>query len=186
MCFTWSFGACMCAQGLLELMVKVSSSCVPCSTHPFPRSMNLVHRPTGMRASVACLQLMMAILSGHGGELLQVLCFIVHVPCFIEMHGCPCATVKKLLEEIRTVVVHLNRKRFKPVPSSQGSDKWRDTCLNTYDPPALRTDNATLPCVALGGRYDKRVVKAAHIYQRGWDRDELVRQWCTISLYSVT
>ncbi|KAJ9506893.1 hypothetical protein QJQ45_002423 [Haematococcus lacustris] len=82
--------------------------------------------------------------------------------------------VKKVLEEIRTVVVHFNRKRFHPVTSSQGSDKWRDTCLSTYDPPAVRTDDATLPCVALGGRYDKRVVKAAHIYQRGWDRDELM------------
>lgn len=89
---------------------------------------------------------------------------------------CLCTAVEKLLKQIYASVVHINRKRFPPAPSSQGSDKWRDNCLDTYDPPEGRQEDATLPCVALGGRYDQTVVKAAHIYQRCWDRDDLVSQ----------
>jgi hypothetical protein len=81
---------------------------------------------------------------------------------------------EKLLMKIYASVVQINRKKFAPAPSSQGSDKWRDSCLDVYDPPDLRPDDTTLHCVALGGRYDRRVVKAAHIYHRSWDRDDLV------------
>ncbi|KAJ9516014.1 hypothetical protein QJQ45_024465 [Haematococcus lacustris] len=84
------------------------------------------------------------------------------------------STVKELLEEIRAALTHMHHKRFRPAPSSQRSEKWRDSCLDTYDPPALSTDDATLPCVALGGRYDRELVKATHIYRRDWDRDELL------------
>ncbi len=83
--------------------------------------------------------------------------------------------METLLKKIYASVVHMNRKRFPPAPSSQGSSKWRDNCLDAYDPPKLRLDDGKLPCVALGERYGKDVVKAAHIYQRGWDRDDLVR-----------
>ena len=81
--------------------------------------------------------------------------------------------MEHLLEQIYASVLHLNRKRFPPAPSSQGSDNWRNTRLNAYD-PERRPDDTTLPCVALGGRYEHTVVKAAHIYHRSWDRSELV------------